>query len=347
MMLLIQQPIDGIPAGTYLLDRSFTPQSIDRGLEYAAILASPRGPTLLEGELLLRSNDASTGTGAKAVYLMFDTISVAGVDYAGKPLSERLNAMYKHVRSPFSELDDKLFNNALEVVGKGPDGSKLDDSRLGLPLYLCRKVVFSSSQIRDVVSNITENHQASTRNGLVAPVESEIVAETGELTHRFYRSGKHACGTDGLIFTPASLTYRQLLEGPEAKVPLLKWKFLDENSVDFQIQQVDIEKALNSRMPSVEIPLYVANRGQQVCVTTIAMTQDEASAYLDLIDKLGLENLIVESVYNANESKWQIKKVRNQKTRPNAIRTAWGTLEAVMENVTLDELVAACTSRKP
>ena len=50
------------------------------------------------------------------------------------------------------------------------------------------------------------------------------------------------------------------------------------------------------------------------------------------------DSFIVEAGYDTRNSGWVVHRVRDRKTRPNAILTAWNTLEVVAENVTEDEL---------
>jgi hypothetical protein len=56
-------------------------QVLGRGAEYAAFLAAG-GPTLLDGELILRESDRGTGTGARAVFMAFDCAACNGHDLA-------------------------------------------------------------------------------------------------------------------------------------------------------------------------------------------------------------------------------------------------------------------------
>ena len=66
---------------------------------------------------------------------------------------------------------------------------------------------------------------------------------------------------------------------------------------------------------------------------------DAADAYLSLMDKLGLDSLVVECAYDGETSGWAIRRVRDRKTRANHISTGWQTLEVVAENITSGELI--------
>ena len=101
------------------------------GIDYANLLASA-GPTLLEGELLQRTDDAGTGTGALAVFMMFDCVWCNGKDLAGAPLQTRLQAVGEGIRLPFRSADDK----------------DLKEGRTRLPLYLAGKFMVDRKATR-------------------------------------------------------------------------------------------------------------------------------------------------------------------------------------------------------
>jgi len=103
------------PPGAYLLDRSFCVEAVEGGAEYGAALAKG-GPTLLDGELLQREDDMGSGTGARAVYMVFDCIAARGVDVAGKGLTERLQALNSAVREPMRAMEEAPREQGLPLL---------------------------------------------------------------------------------------------------------------------------------------------------------------------------------------------------------------------------------------
>jgi hypothetical protein len=357
----------GAPAGAYLIDRTFEIYTFERGAVYAAMLA-PRGATLLDGELILRADDAGTGTGARAVYMMFDAIAVNGAPRGLEGFEARMAAIGNDVRVPFRVADDAC----------------LRAGRPGLPLYLAGKTFLDKRFVRGVFDKIEEAPPgahagaAAARAPLTAPLESEMDAAGGAgaapaapALHRTYRDGVRVNGTDGVVFTPVHCSYRDMFASGTSAQPLLKWKYLDENTIDFRLRRDDLESgggggggssgggyggfgggagdgfgsaasaaAGGSASGMRQIPLYVSlgKPGEQQVART-ALTLAACDAYLALCDRLRVESLIVECAYDTAESTWRIKRVRDRKTRANHINTAWQTLETVAENITRDELI--------
>jgi hypothetical protein len=231
MLLLVRlpAPVRGsapVPAGAYLVDRTFDVVTFDGADAYAA-LAGGGGPTLLEGELLLRRTDMGTGTGALAVFNMFDCVAAAGADVAARPLKERLDALRKAGREPYLELE----RGATAAAGA-----------LLPPLYLIGKVIVSKSDVRGVLEKITHFGEDSATSGSggggvagagggaggggaaaaaesVALLESELAAEGAPTCHRLYRGDKtRVNATDGLILTPSDASYRDLFSSADACV---------------------------------------------------------------------------------------------------------------------------------
>jgi hypothetical protein len=326
MLLLLHTARGGVPAGAYLFNRSFEASSFPRGAEYAALLA-PSGPTLLEGELLQRADDAGTGTGALAVFMMFDAVTVNGKDYGGAPLPERLQAVGNFVRLPFRTADD-----AAKAEG-----------RPRLPLFLLGKLMLDKRQARDILAKISgmPGHGSGTQP-LTAPLESELGLSStgGSGASRVYRDGIRVNGTDGLIFTPSAPSYRDLFSGASLPTPLLKWKYLEENTVDFSLSADDLQAAAEVQGGGgVSVPLAVNAGGREdIPLTSTLLTPQAAAAYLTLSDRVGRGVLIVEAGFEPATSSWAIRRVRDRKTRSNFVRTAWSTLEVLAEGITQQEI---------
>jgi hypothetical protein len=342
-LLSISKQTRDVPAGTYLIDRSFKVQSLGtRSGDYAAFL-SPNGPTLLDGELVLRSDDAGTGTGAKAVFYVFDCAWCNGVDYSGSVanLEHRIAAIRDNVRTKFTIADN----------------ARLASGALMLPVYICGKFMVDKTAIRMILDKVTEikNEEVERvdvrkQSSLLAPIESElglVSSSTSSHSHlstrRIYRHDIRVNGTDGLIFTPVLPSFRQLFD-KEAIAPLLKWKYVDEITIDFELRRSSLQDADDDKSKqSSLIPLFVAGFGQKLA--HCELTKEQVRAYETLCGKLGEESLIVECAFEASFSRWDIRRIRDRKKRPNFITTAWSTLESVAEALSAKELCEALQRR--
>jgi hypothetical protein len=357
-LLSISKHTRDVPAGTYLIDRSFKVQSLGaRSIDYALFL-SPNGPTLLDGELVLRSDDAGTGTGAKAVFYVFDCAACNGEDLAGKGanLEKRLAYICDGVRSKFTIADN----------------ARLANGALMFPLYVCGKVMVDKSMVRTILDRVSETKTASNAGGdlagggihgngkstspinplpLLAPLESELgvsatsssqknggASSSHQTTLRIYRHDIRVNGTDGLIFTPVFPSFRQLFDRA-APAPLLKWKYVDEITIDFELRRSELQDAEDKNKASSLVPLFVAGFGQKIA--HCELSKEQVRAYDNLCGKLGEESIIVECAFEAAFSRWEIRRIRDRKKRPNFVTTAWSTLESVAEALTAQELCSA------
>ena len=215
MLLLVRSPAGArgsapVPVGAYLIDRTFDVVTFDGAEAYAAMPSG--GPTLLEGELLLRRTDMGTGTGALAVFNMFDCVLAAGADVAGRPLKDRLEALRRVGREPYLELERSATAAADALLP---------------PLYMIGKVIVSKSDVRGVLEKITHFEEAASGASAgggsaaesVALLESELAAEGAPTCHRLYRGDKtRVNATDGLILTPSDASYRDLFSSADACV---------------------------------------------------------------------------------------------------------------------------------
>jgi hypothetical protein len=331
----------GVPPGTYLLDRSFEVSTFNRAEEYHTMCA-PAGPTLIDGELLLRDSDEGTGTG-KAVYMMFDMIAANGAPVGKQNFLKRMEAIANAARLPFQKADDLAKNT--------------------LPLFLMGKHFVPKSNVKSIFDCIVEAPHAADGglSDVVAQVESELGADgVAAARHRTYKNGKRINGTDGIIFTPEEGSYVDMFS-PEARCPLLKWKFSDENTVDFKIMTQELLDA--SDTPAYTdaktakrfylLPLYVYPGSTMrlrmadvpdVKIARCAVTATACDAYAALFRKWSKPDVIVECAFTPSVSAWTIRRIRDKKTKANALNTAWQTLEIVAENITAAQL---CESLAP
>jgi mRNA capping enzyme, catalytic domain/mRNA capping enzyme, C-terminal domain len=390
MMLSLPFPSErGTPKGTYLLNRSFDAFTFDKQEEYVPILTSGAsifngqqltGPTLLDGELLVRSTDENTGTFALAVYMVFDLVTLYGQNVGNKPFDVRMQAIGNNIRLPFRTVDDVF----LKHVQQGGNASSPTPTH-GLPLYLLGKEFLPKSQITKVFQHIHQDpnylkvhHEQSlpfvTASSGIASFESG--SELSFDHHRKYIHGTRVNGTDGIIFTPRSSTYVDLFSSglPSCTTPLLKWKYIDEQTIDFRLRLDDLV-ARENQYNTVSIPwpispstssiqdstpltaptsplqlravaLWIStgrdkksNTDTEVKLAKVLMDDSGCALYASQMEDAGVDSWIVECAYDERVSAWVIRRIRDHKTRANHLNTAWSTMEVLADGIDQQDLV--------
>ena len=65
---------------------------------------------------------------------------------------------------------------------------------------------------------------------------------------------------DGIVFTPSTPSYLKLFEVHGPHPPLLKWKPLEDNTVDFVVKETDLHEACTSSAPA-DISMHTCGCG--------------------------------------------------------------------------------------
>ncbi len=110
---------------------------------------------------------------------------------------------------------------------------------------------------------------------------------------------------DGIVFTPANATYLDLMDVNRSATPLLKWKFLDENTVDFRVKAEDVEDV------SRPVKLYIWCKSVELEVATAQVTSELRSKLLDSMDDTS-QSLVVECAFRPETGSWEIRRVRGR-----------------------------------
>ena len=94
---------------------------------------------------------------------------------------------------------------------------------------------------------------------------------------RQYKDNKYRWNdTDGLVFTPGRTAYTDLIINSKAKqkTPLLKWKWKEHNTVDFQVLQENLKPENHF------IPLSVGTGGGNTQVVSMAKLDERTKRKL-------------------------------------------------------------------
>jgi hypothetical protein len=337
----------------------------------------------LDGELLVRPHDENTGTFALAVYMVFDIVTLYGQNVGNKPFDVRMQAIGNSIRVPFRTVDD-VFIKQMQSQAQGQGGVVSP----GLPLYMLGKEFLPKSQISKVFQQIHQDpnylkvhHEQSlpfvTAASGIASFES--ASDLPNDHHRKYVHGTRVNGTDGIIFTPRASTYVDLFSSglPSCTTPLLKWKYIDEQTIDFRLRLDDLV-ARENQYNTVSIPwpitspapvaalsqpptslqlravaLWIStgrdkrsNTDTEVKLAKVLMDESGCALYASQMEDVGADSWIVECAYDERVSAWVVRRIRDHKTRANHLNTAWSTMEVLADGIDQQDLVSLLTVNK-
>eukprot|EP00475_Leptophrys_vorax_P023857 TRINITY_DN32845_c0_g1_i1.p1 TRINITY_DN32845_c0_g1~~TRINITY_DN32845_c0_g1_i1.p1 ORF type:complete len:390 (-),score=85.24 TRINITY_DN32845_c0_g1_i1:144-1292(-) len=118
------------------------------------------------------------------------------------------------------------------------------------------------------------------------------------------------------------------------KDALLKWKYVEKNTIDFKIKQDKL---------TPEVELFAGGYGNSdLMVRRQQISSEELKRIRDDFDRLRCRELVYECQYDPQSSRWQILHLREDKTDPNFISVVFSTLETMVDNITVDNLKVVC-----
>ena len=153
-------------------------------------------------------------------------------------------------------------------------------------------------------------------------------------------------GNDGLIFTCRNSPYQS---GTDPHI--LKWKFENENSIDFRLffewpmLELDTEDQANGdsgtypdyySKPTFHLAVHKGN-GEDVPYSTMSVDDSEWERMKSLSEPL--DERIVEC-YLDKQQRWRFLRWRNDKQDANHISTVQSVMESIQDSVTKEELIA-------
>lgn len=129
--------------------------------------------------------------------------------------------------------------------------------------------------------------------------------------------------TDGFIFTPL---FRKIYNGTDKRT--YKWKEPQDHTIDFEL--VKNENGVNT--------LYLWDKSSKIAIQEIEVCEHIQTEIQNLKHPIIVE--CKKSIYAENETQiWSILKYRNDKNRPNSMRTYFSTMEVIKDNITITDLL--------
>ena len=124
--------------------------------------------------------------------------------------------------------------------------------------------------------------------------------------------------------------------------PLVKWKWA--HTIDFKIKRPLYERR---RGRAERLQLWAGGPGDtDIMVRATPVSQHERAMIVNDLRELGREWAIYECEYEPRIGRWYLKTLRRDKTAANFVTTVVGTLETIVDNVTVDELVRFGQSKR-
>ena len=149
-----------------------------------------------------------------------------------------------------------------------------------------------------------------------------------------YRSGDKRCyKCDGVLFTPTRGAYK--VRGNEM---ILKWKFLEKQSIDFHVE-------MNRRGDGLQLYCEADGPGRTLC-RRIPLTDEIRHQMAELLNHMNRRPHgqhqapnIAEFAFDTQDGSWKFHCLRSDKNKANHTTVACDTLEAIAQNITSQELI--------
>lgn len=279
--------------------------------------------SLFDGELVVNRNDPSVNT-----YLIFDCLYYKGKDIRDLPLYNK-------------ETDDivkrPIFNSPSEPISRYIAMRMFEDflNAKGLTrlmkdiniLFACKKYLFDLPH----------------KSGHIY----EYVAQV-------YNKEKYNYGLDGVIFTPCLDPYpRATLNKPVKFLKLMKWKPIEQLSVDFLIKVSGKTIKTDNNRRYIDAIIYVSRSQDIIPFYPRDKTENFSQIKLYIDDGEVLprakdgnviyDDCVYEFVYDVEQLNWVPLRFRPDKTqlhRPNAYTTASITWGLIREPITLKDVTS-------
>jgi len=243
-------------------------------------------------------------------YLVFDAVTYNGRNVGDQKLADRL----------------KLVS---EVVGKYRRHEKITSP----PFAMQSKTIVPKKHVKRILNCITKHTQTDAHT----PHPDYWFTEKRSV-------GKRGNKNDGVIFTPSEGGFMQ------RKIPILKWKFPDLQTIDVSILKHELNESLGRSRDRKgwmqdQLPVYCKGKDKHdlTYLRQIAVPRDPK--VIREILNCRESSVIVEVGYDKNQGHWLIYRTRLDKKKPNFIATVMGTFDALIDNITRQTLIEVCANK--
>lgn len=146
-----------------------------------------------------------------------------------------------------------------------------------------------------------------------------------------YNDGNRRNKNDGIVFIPNDQDYFG---------SLLKWKWVGMNTIDFALSAPWFDN--KDKLMMYSSATDADKRTVLVHSRSTTLSAERRSWLLSTIAERKATNVIVEMQYVRGSSSWVPIKFRWDKATPNHMTTVVATMETIIDNVTVDDIMKSC-----
>lgn len=246
----------------------------------------------------------------RPAYLLFDAVAFRGQRVASLPLSQRLGTLRKVVGA---------YRKFLHGSAGGATSA--------CPFTVQAKTFFRQNHVDQMIRRIERRGDGS-----------------GEPQYWYTEdrsAGRRRNRNDGLVFTPERGGYM---------CEILKWKFLELNTIDVEIHRWEFERSLQRRE---DLPVYCSSTpaprspgARSPPAQSVLLRRIKPPPEALLSQFRGSQTLIVEIGYDMPSGQWVVHRARPDKGRANFITTCMSTLDSLVDKITDKVLISACADAR-
>jgi len=315
----------------YLLDRKFVVRQIRHSV-YSELWGA-QGDTLLDGELVMSAQPVATNQ-PLAHFMAFDALMINGTRTLNWKLSQRIEQLKLHVEKPF----EAKFPPQPSAPAQPTTFAEMIAAEAAVAGTTATTPAAAAATVTVPYPPISVGAKSFEKKQDLQRIFTKI-HDLGGGEYEYRDEDKQRRNKNvGVIFTPQDDDYFC------RRVPLLKWKWRELNTIDFLTRApwFDAEGKLMLYATASVLSEGGRSGGGSGPTATVHMrstqlTPEKRDFFLRSV--AGKDQAIAEMQYDPSSSSWQPKNFRWDKSSPNFMTTVVATLETIIDDVQPDDLI--------